>query len=50
MPQSQLPKLLGPVACPDRPETTSQPRCPACSGTMLVIERITALNFISGQT
>ena len=32
---------LGAVACPDRPETTNQLRCPACSGTMLVIERIT---------
>src|ERR1700687_1940805 len=34
-------ELLGAVACPDRPETTNQLRCPACSGTMLVIERIT---------
>jgi len=35
-------ELLGAVACPDRPETTSQMRCPACSGTMLVLERITS--------
>jgi hypothetical protein len=35
-------ELLGAVACPDRSETTNQLRCPACSGTMLVIERITS--------
>jgi DNA-directed RNA polymerase subunit RPC12/RpoP len=35
-------QLLGPVACADRPETTNQLRCPACSGSMLVMERITA--------
>ena len=34
--------LLGAVACADRPEPTNQLRCPACSGTMLVIERITS--------
>jgi len=34
-------QLLGAAACPDRPETTNLLRCPACSGTMLVIERIT---------
>jgi hypothetical protein len=37
--------LLGAVAYPDRPETTNLPRCPVCSGTMLVIER-----FTSGST
>ena len=35
-------QLLGAVACPGRPETTNLLRCPACSGTMLVIERITS--------
>ena len=35
-------ELLGAVASPDRPETTNQLRCPACSRTMLVIERITS--------
>ena len=35
-------ELLGALACPNRPETTNQLRCPACSGTMLVIERITS--------
>jgi hypothetical protein len=35
-------QLLGAAACPDRPETTNLLRCPACSGTMLVIERITS--------
>ena len=35
-------ELLGAVACPDRPETSNLPRCPACSGTMLVIVRITS--------
>jgi hypothetical protein len=35
-------ELLGAVASPDRPETTNLPRCPACSGTMRVIERITS--------
>jgi Putative transposase len=34
-------ELLG-AACPDRPETTNLLCCPACSGTMLVIERITS--------
>ena len=33
-------QLLGAVACADT--LTSQPRCPACSGTMLVIERMTS--------
>jgi hypothetical protein len=35
-------ELLGAVACPDRLETSNLLRCPACSGTMLVIERITS--------
>ena len=35
-------QLLGAVACADRPEPTNQPRCPACSGTMLVIARMTS--------
>jgi hypothetical protein len=35
-------ELLGAAACADRPEATNQMRCPACSGTMLVIERITS--------
>jgi hypothetical protein len=35
-------QLLGAVTSPDRPETTNLLRCPACSGTMLVIERITS--------
>jgi hypothetical protein len=34
-------ELLGAVACADRTETTNLMRCPVCSGTMLVIERIT---------
>jgi DNA-directed RNA polymerase subunit RPC12/RpoP len=34
-------ELLGAVACADRPQTTNQLRCPACSGSMLVMERIT---------
>ena len=35
-------QLLGAAACPDRPETTNLLRCPVCSSTMLVIERITS--------
>jgi hypothetical protein len=35
-------ELLGAVVYPDRPETTNLPCCPACSGTMLVIERFTS--------
>jgi len=35
-------ELLGAIAYPDRPETTNLPRCPVCSGTMLVIERFTS--------
>jgi hypothetical protein len=35
-------QLLGAVACTDRTETTTLPRCPACSATMLVIERFTS--------
>jgi hypothetical protein len=34
--------LLGAAARPDCTETTTQLRCPACSATMLVIERITS--------
>jgi DNA-directed RNA polymerase subunit RPC12/RpoP len=39
--------LLGPVASADRPEPTNQLRCPACSGTMLVIERMTSAQLYS---
>jgi hypothetical protein len=35
-------ELLGTIAYPDRPEITNLPRCPVCSGTMLVIERFTS--------
>ena len=35
-------QLLGAVACADRPEPINQQRCPVCSGTMLVIERMTS--------
>ncbi len=35
-------ELLGTVACADRTETANLPRCPACSATMLVIERFTS--------
>jgi Putative transposase len=35
-------ELLDTAACPDRPEATNLLRCPVCSGTMLVIERITS--------
>jgi DNA-directed RNA polymerase subunit RPC12/RpoP len=35
-------QLLGAVAGADRPEPTNQLRCPACSGTLLVIERMTS--------
>lgn len=35
-------ELLDAVAYPDRSETTNLPRCPVCSGTMLVIERFTS--------
>jgi hypothetical protein len=35
-------ELLGTAACADRPEATNLLRCPACSGTMLVVERITS--------
>src|ERR1035441_1874365 len=34
-------KLLGAVAGADRPQTANQLRCPACSGSMLVMERLT---------
>ena len=34
-------KLLGAVAGADRPQTANQLRCPACSGSMLVMERMT---------
>jgi predicted Zn-ribbon and HTH transcriptional regulator len=45
-------QLLGAAAYADRPETINQLRCPACSGTMLVIERITSaqLYFQQGLT
>jgi hypothetical protein len=35
-------ELLGTVVSAERPEATNLPRCPACSATMLVIERITS--------
>ena len=35
-------ELLGTVACADRPEATNLLHCPVCSGTMLVIERLTS--------
>ncbi len=35
-------ELLGTVAGADRTKTANLPRCPACSATMLVIERITS--------
>ena len=35
-------ELLGTAACAERPEATNLLRCPVCSGTMLVIERITS--------
>src|SRR6266446_7959131 len=35
-------ELLGTAACADRPEATNLLRCPACSGTMLVVQRITS--------
>jgi len=34
-------ELLGAAACPGRPDVTNQLRCPACSATMLVVERLT---------
>jgi hypothetical protein len=34
-------ELLGAAACADQPDTTNHLRCPACSGTMVVIERMT---------
>jgi hypothetical protein len=35
-------ELLGATACTDRTDAANQLRCPACSGTMLVIERFTS--------
>jgi hypothetical protein len=35
-------ELLDTPACADRPEATNLLRCPACSGTMVVIERMTS--------
>ena len=40
-------ELLGVAACADRPEPTNQLRCPACSGTMLVIARMTSAQLYS---
>jgi DNA-directed RNA polymerase subunit RPC12/RpoP len=40
-------ELLGAVDVPDLPEPTNQLRCPACSGTMLVIERMTSAQLYS---
>ena len=34
-------ELLGTATSTERPEATNLPRCPACSGSMLVIERMT---------
>jgi hypothetical protein len=34
-------QLLGTTACADRPDADIQLRCPACSGVMLVVERMT---------
>jgi hypothetical protein len=34
-------ELLGAAACADRPAADIQLRCPACSGVMLVVERMT---------
>ncbi len=34
-------QLLGAAACADRPAADIQLRCPACSGVMLVVERMT---------
>ena len=34
-------QLLGAAACADRLGTTTQMRCPACSGVMMVVERMT---------
>jgi hypothetical protein len=33
-------ELLGAIAIADRPEVANQLRCPACTGTMLLVERI----------
>jgi hypothetical protein len=35
-------ELLGTATSTERPEATNLPRCPACSATMLVIERFTS--------
>jgi hypothetical protein len=35
-------ELLGTVTGTERPEATNLPRCPACSATMLIIERFTS--------
>jgi hypothetical protein len=35
-------ELLGAATSTERSETTNLPRCPACSATMLVIERFTS--------
>jgi hypothetical protein len=35
-------QLLGTATSTERPEATNLPRCPACSATMLVIERFTS--------
>jgi len=35
-------ELLGTATSAENPEATNLPRCPACSGAMLVIERITS--------
>jgi hypothetical protein len=42
-------QLIGSPKSPDRPETTNLLRCPACSGTMLVIERITSAQLYFRQ-
>ena len=35
-------QLLGATAIADRPEVANQLRCPACTGTMLVVERLSS--------
>jgi hypothetical protein len=43
--------LLGVYPCGEQPATaTSQPRCPACSGLMLVVERFTARDLRCAPT
>ena len=39
-------ELLGAATSAERPETTNLPCCPACSGTMLVVERFTSAQLL----